>query len=183
MLVRHHARSGGSRPRVGVEQSSIWLLSLDGTERRQLTPWRRVYAETPWSFEPDGSVLGIIRGVRIGPPSQHRGRGDAIALHLDGSGETRIAKNATALAFSPDGARVALLRRGRTGDDLWVGAADGGGLRRISDGPGSEESPSWDPSGQRVAFVMAPVPLPQGFTFCGVTRSRRSMPTAAVRRS
>ena len=183
MLVRHHAGSGGSRPRVGGEQSSIWLLSLDGTERRQLTPWRRVYAETPWSFEPDGSVLGIIGGVRIGPPWQQRGRGDAIALHLDGSGETRIAKNATALAFSPDGARVALLRRGRTGDDLWVGAADGGGLRRISDGPGSEESPSWDPSGQRLAFVMAPVPLPQGFTFCGVTRSRRSMPTAAVRRS
>jgi hypothetical protein len=168
LLVRHHRPSGGRRAEVKVEQSSIWLLSLTGSGRRQLTPWRSAYNEVPESFEPDGSALGVIRCVRIGAPPNHRCRTDAIALPLDGGGETRIAKDATGLAFSPDGSRVALLRPGQAGDDLWVAAADGSDLRLISDGPDSEKSPSWDPSSQRLAFVMATARhYPQGFTVPG----------------
>jgi Tol biopolymer transport system component len=140
------------------EQSSIWLLGLDGTTRRRLTPWRPVFSDVPWSFKPDGSALGITGCVPVGPPTKHRCRGDAIALGLDGGGQTRIAKGATGLAYSPDGSQVALLRAGKTGEDLWVGAADGTDLRLLSDGLRNEESPTWDPSGRRLAFVMAPAP-------------------------
>lgn len=154
----HPSPAGDPRLAGHGEQSSIWLLRLDGVAPRRLTPWRRVYAETPESFEPDGSALGIVRSVRIGPPSRHKGYGEALALQLDGGGEQRIARGATGIAFSPDGTRVALLRPGATGSDLWVGAADGADLRLISDSPRSEESPTWDPSSQRLAFVMRAAP-------------------------
>ena len=151
LLIRLHPRAGGGK----VEQSSIWLLGLDGARPRRLTPWRHVFAETPWSFEPDGSGLGIIRSLGTGP---HKARGEAVVLPLDGGGERPIATKATGLAFSPDGTRVALLRPGKTGSDLWVAAADGTDLQLISDGPRTEQSPTWDPSGGRLAFVMAPAP-------------------------
>jgi Tol biopolymer transport system component len=155
LLIRLHPRARGAHAGGRVEQSSIWLLSLDGIAPRRLTPWRHIYKETPWSFEPDERGLGIIRSVSNG---RHKASGEAVALPLDGGAEERIATKALGLAFSPDGTRVALLRPGRTGKDLWVGAADGTGLRLISDGPRTEESPTWDPSGQRLAFVMAPAP-------------------------
>jgi Tol biopolymer transport system component len=155
LLIRLHPRASGGAAGGKVEQSSIWLLSLDGIAPRRLTPWRHVFKETPWSFEPDGSGLGIIRSVSIG---RHKARAEAVVLPLGGGGEVRIATKAIGLAFSPDGTRVALLRPGSTGEDLWVGAADGTDLRLISDGPRTEESPTWDPSGRRLAFVMAPAP-------------------------
>jgi Tol biopolymer transport system component len=162
LRIRLHPRPGAGRRPVGqAEQSSIWLFSLDGTPPRRLTPWRHLYDEIPESFEPDGSALGIIRGVRLrssGRPKKPKERSDAIALRLNGNGEEMIARKAAGLAFSPDGTKVALLRPGSTGEDLWVGAADGTGLRPISDGPRNEESPAWDPSSQRLAFVMGPAP-------------------------
>jgi dipeptidyl aminopeptidase/acylaminoacyl peptidase len=152
-------RSGPGRGHTGrKEQSSIWLLGLDGTGPLQLTPWRRAHTEVPWSFKPDGRALGIVRGVSVGPPGRHQGYSEAVALRLDGGGETRIAKGVTGLAFAPDGTRVAMLRPGKTGLDLWVGAADGADPRLISDGPRSEASPTWDPSSRRLAFTMDPAP-------------------------
>lgn len=151
LRIRIHRRAHGGR----VEQSSIWLLGLDGIGARRLTPWRHVFKETPWSFEPDGSGLGIIRSVSI---RGHKASGEAVVLPLGAGAEERIATKAVGLVFSPDGTRVALLRPGSTGEDLWVGAANGADLHVISDGPRTEESPTWDPSGQRLAFVMAPAP-------------------------
>jgi Tol biopolymer transport system component len=151
LLVR---RARGHGAKVRVEQSSIWLLSLVGGASRQLTPWRSLFTDVPSSFDPDGTRLGIIHSVHFTRHGHRRSRGDAVVLPLDGSPPTRLAKGAGGLAFSPDGTRIALLRHGKTWDDLWVGASDGSGLRRISDGPRQESAVAWDPSGQRLVFVM-----------------------------
>jgi hypothetical protein len=37
--------------------------------------------------------------------------------------------------------------------DLFTVNSDGGGLRRLTSSPGSDYSQSWDPSGERLAFV------------------------------
>ena len=159
LRTRRLPRPGGGKRYAGqAEQSSIWLLGLGGGAARPLTPWRHLYAETPWSFEPDGSALGIIRSIRIGPPGRHKSYSEAAAVRLDGNGKARIAKGVAGLAFSPDGSRVALLRPGKSGIDLWVAGADGTDPRLISDGARTEASPTWDPSGQRLAFVMEPAP-------------------------
>jgi Tol biopolymer transport system component len=44
-----------------------------------------------------------------------------------------------------------------TGGDLFVAAGDGTGVRRLTFSPGRrEESPGWDPSGERLVYTQFP---------------------------
>jgi Tol biopolymer transport system component len=151
------------RPRRGevtvFHSVSIWLLDIERGTVRQLTPWRNQLFATPSSFSPDGSTLAISR--------EWRDRRSAVAVRLDGAGETVLARNASAPVYSPDGARLALLTVGkersieRGGERLTfsptevaVAAADGSGLTRLTRTRNIELSPSWDPSGQRIAYTL-----------------------------
>jgi TolB protein len=141
--------------------SSIWMTSLDGAVTRQLTPWARDIPNTPSSFSPDGSVLGITH------TSPGNGSTQAVALRVDGSGSRVIAKDAGEPVYSPDGSKIALLRFRRVayrGDenrapkfegttDLFVVNVDGSGGKRLTHTRAIDTSPSWDPSGRRLAYV------------------------------
>lgn len=144
--------------------SSIWLTSLDGKVTRRLTPWAKDIPVWPSSFSPDGSTLGITRSATDDSPVE------AVAVRLDGSGSAVIARNAGSPIYSPDGTKIALLRvwsrpfheespSGRkssgveTASDLFVVDADGSGLTRLTKTQEIEESPAWDPSGRRLAYV------------------------------
>jgi Tol biopolymer transport system component len=137
---------------------STWLLNIDRGTVRQLTPWRNGLSAFPSSFSPDGSMLAITRDWRQGV--------SAVALRLDGSGETVLAQNASDPAYSPDGTRLAMTTVGkprtisRKGEsltfsptELAVAAADGSGLTKLTQTRNLELMPSWDPAGQRLAYV------------------------------
>jgi Tol biopolymer transport system component len=145
---------------------SVWLLELDTGTVRQLTPWRNNFFEYPSSFDPDGSALGISRTL-------HRDNGPdlnfAVALRVDGSGSTVLARNAGEPVYSPDGTKLALISTGRTKTvkieggtasfvetDLAVANADGSGLTRLTHTRPLELQPSWDPSGQRLLYTQIP---------------------------
>jgi Tol biopolymer transport system component len=147
---------------------SIWLLNLDNGMVRQLTPWRNGLFSSPSSFSPDGSTLAINR--------QRRDRSAAVAIRLDGSGETVLAQNASDPVYSPDGTRLAMTTVGtrrtirRKGEsltfsptELAVAAADGSGLTRLTQTRNLEFEPSWDPSGQRIAYTMLSPVLGEAF--------------------
>jgi Tol biopolymer transport system component len=61
-------------------------------------------------------------------------------------------------AWSPDGTRIAFMSQepGASGDDpdynIFVMKADGTGITRLTDAPGSDGFPSWSPDGTRIAF-------------------------------
>jgi Tol biopolymer transport system component len=142
-----------------VRSASIWLLDIDRAAIRQLTPWRDGLLAFPSSFSPDGSTLAISR--------QWRNRHSAVAVRLDGSGETVLARNAGEPVYSPDGTRLAMTtigkRRaiGRKGvtltfspTEVAVAAADGSGLTRLTRTRNLELAPSWDPSGKRIAYTL-----------------------------
>ncbi|HEX2048337.1 MAG TPA: hypothetical protein VHF27_11260 [Acidimicrobiales bacterium] len=70
-------------------------------------------------------------------------------MNEDGSGQTMIAETTQAshLAWSPDGTMLAF-------DDvggIYVVSADGTGERRLSTGPGRDQTPAWSPDGTRIA--------------------------------
>lgn len=155
------------RGMVTVFQSvSVWLLDFDRGSIKQLTPWKNGLFAYPSSFGPDGSVLAISR-------DQGESR-SAVALRLDGSGETVLARNATDPIYSPDGTRLALITLGKqktiegkgerltfSPTELAVAAADGSGLTRLTRTRNLELSPSWDPSGQRIAYTLLTAALGQ----------------------
>lgn len=141
--------------------SSIWITSLDDGETRRLTPWGRDIPNVPSSFSPDGSVLGITRS------SPQGGSAQAVALRVDGSGSRVIATGAGSPVYSPDGSKIALLRLRRIPyhghekrapkfeetTDLFVVNADGSSGKRLTRTRAIDLSPSWDPSGARLAYV------------------------------
>jgi len=141
----------------------IRSVDIEDGSQRMVTPWR------PWgqgafldpsSYSPDGSILAVSTW------NSDASARTAVALRLDGSGSTLLAKNAEEPVYSPDGSRIAFIRvhthikplphhrrRAIVRKDLYVMRADGTGLTRLTRSPLMFEAwPSWDPSGERIAF-------------------------------
>lgn len=139
--------------------ATVWTVSVAGGDPRRLTPWRNGLLNEPASFSPDGKLLLLDRTRTPFVPSE------VVALNLS-DGTTRVvARDAEEPSFSPDGSEVALISyrdhlRAQTADgpvpvgELYVVRASGSNARRLTRTPQVQESdPSWDPSGDRLAFV------------------------------
>jgi Tol biopolymer transport system component len=148
--------------------ASVWLLNLERNTFSQLTPWRNGLFAFPSSFSPDGLTLAITR--------QRQQRSTAVAIRLDGSGESVLAQNVSDPIYSPDGTRLAMTTIGRrrtierkgesltfAPTDLAIAAADGSGLTRLTHTRNLELAPSWDPSGQRIAYTLLTPALGEAF--------------------
>jgi Tol biopolymer transport system component len=151
-------RVGGKLWKEGFKGSTIWTVDLLTGARHQLTPWRDELKWVAYSFSPDGkTLLGTVDGPLTLEPQP-------VALALDGSGLRRLADDGESPVYSPDGSKIALLRhsddfsgKGVEDLDLYVLNADGTGMRRLTHTPGLPELfPSWDPSGERLAYVRLP---------------------------
>jgi Tol biopolymer transport system component len=127
------------------EGEGIWQLDLASGTQRRLTPARRGVFIWPESFSPNGSVLLANRSIGSHPL-------EVVEIEL-GTGHVKtLLRHAVDPVYSPDGSKIALIRRGH----LFTMNAGGGGLRRLTRGKSSDYFPSWDPSGQRLAFVSYP---------------------------
>jgi TolB protein len=156
-------RASGSRDDVaGI---SIWTIDLVTGKKRQLTPWREELSYFASSFSPDGSTLAVTR-----VDERRSGEPEVVTLDL-ATGRTSLILRKSALpVYSPDGSELALLRQQKRAvrrhgtlreveesTDLYVANADGSGLRRLTRTPSSVELwPSWDPSGERLAYSEVP---------------------------
>lgn len=139
--------------------TSIWLVDSTGGNARRLTPWRNRFALVPAAFSPDGSSL-LAEGEALGSEPE------IVSLPRAGGPLSLVVRNGLKPAYSPDGSRIAFVRytsrkvaRGSaTGGDLFVAASDGSGVKRLTFNPARrEESPGWDPSGERLVYTQFPV--------------------------
>ena len=148
--------------------SSIWTVDLQTGAQRRLTPWRDEVDYAASSFSPDGSTLLATHedDLLLSEP-------EPVALALDGSGSRRLFNDGFSPVYSPDGSKIAFARNieeygeDRGEDvDLFVIDADGTGLRRLTRTPGRAELfPSWDPSGERLAYTRFPEAISEGGPF------------------
>jgi Tol biopolymer transport system component len=165
-----------SRPQFGSEIATDSAKDFDGTSiravdlatgrRRQLTPWRDGLTYATPSFSPDDSSLVATRvDERLSQEPE------IVVIDLV-TGRVRLLLRKSAFpVYAPDGSRIALLRqqsrtvarrRGRVREveettDLFTANSDGSGLRRLTRTPALNEfSPSWDPSGERLAYTVLP---------------------------
>jgi WD40-like Beta Propeller Repeat len=155
---RPSRRERDSDDENGVKvRTAIWALDVDAPKMRPLTAWsRRAFLE-PSSFSPDGSHLAATEWR--GGPTQR-----AISVDLSSRRTKVLADNAAEPAFAPNG-DVAVVRdhrgpkEGLEGErklkssTLLVVPAGGGRPRPLVRIRHGLFSPSWDPSGQRIAFT------------------------------
>jgi Tol biopolymer transport system component len=142
--------------------STTWVADLDRGDPRRLTRWRNGLGNTPGSFSPDGTILALTT-------EDDRLDGPRVTLApLAGGAPAELVQLATEPAFSPDGSRIAYIGFGdgdvvhadedkdyRAGE-LYTVRSDGTDPTRLTRSKGIVEShPSWDPSGQRLAYVRA----------------------------
>lgn len=163
-MLRQRTKPGpGGKEVVTFDGASTWIVKASGGKAKRITPWRNGLYEFPSSFSPDGRTIGLSVTERFGKRGT---RETAVAARLDGSGAKVLAKDASTPVFSPDGTRVALILNGKPRtlksgkqtsvvipSDLAVAAADGSALTRITRTSALELLPSWDPSGERLAYV------------------------------
>ena len=104
---------GGKRREEGFHGASIWTVDLLTGAQRQLTPWRDGLEYSASSFSPDGSTL-----LATHEDNRLLNESEPVALELDGSGSRRLLDDGSSPVYSPDGSKIALVRRI---DGIWRG--------------------------------------------------------------
>lgn len=154
---RPHVNRRGKKEFL-IRGSTIWSVDVFGGAVRRLTPSRNGLWMLPASVSPDGQTLLVSRGAK--------GESwNVVKMNLDTGRKDVFLRHASDPVYSPDGTRIAFVRWRRVGtkknageetSDLFTVKSGGGGLRRVTRGLGSDLFQSWDPSGERLAFVRYP---------------------------
>lgn len=91
-----------------------------------------------------------------------RGQRNIVAINKRGKELGVVTRGAWDPVYSPDGSAIALIRPGEESErpevelDLFAMSTDGSEEVQLTETPGWEMSPSWDPSGQRIVFQRRP---------------------------
>jgi Tol biopolymer transport system component len=125
-----------------VDTRVDWELVVrqaDGSGERRVAS-SLTYQLNP-SFSPDGQWVAFESG----------GVGIEVA-RIDGSDRRPVASSGFDPSWSPDGRRIAWARLHGRQADLYVAAADGTGLTRLTNDPADEVEPGWSPDSRSIVF-------------------------------
>lgn len=145
-VVFHSKKAGKFKKRK--KNRDIWVISVDGTNPKQLTTTEADDFNPVYS--PDGRLIVYV--------SEADGTQDIWIMNADGTGK----KNLTAdpgresyPAWSPDGKRVVYSAFPETGGDadLWMITLSDGKKEKLTNIPGNESFPTWHKDGRHIAFA------------------------------
>jgi Tol biopolymer transport system component len=147
-------------------RSTIWTIGIDGALPHQ-AGLSLPGTNAPTSISPASGDIALSRTActfHVSFPPLDRCRSSIELLTPASGAVTRLAKGAIDATFSPDGAQIAFISRGDqvtglykdkkpVGDLYILDLATRQRLRLTRTKHAAEGAPSWDPSGQRIAFV------------------------------
>ncbi len=126
--------------RTAQRNEALFVVNLDGTSLRQITPWG--FSDDDGSWSPDGTQIAF----------EHRG--SLFVVHPDGTGLTKIplatAWFAGDFAWSPDGTKIVfLIGIHQTGPHALEGIAtanaDGTNVQQVTITPTFDHQADWGP--------------------------------------
>ena len=142
----------------------IAVMNADGQERvevTQLPDTRNVVVDSQPDWSPDGSLIAFTRTTyNVAGES----RTDIYTVSPTGDDERLLVEDAAEPAWSPDGGRIAFttvrdlfgltcFQECSAAREIYVAAADGTDLRRLTESEAADISPAWSPNGDRIAFT------------------------------
>jgi TolB protein len=118
----------------------IYMINSLGGKPARLT-FQGTYHSTP-SWSPDGKKIAFVRLLN--------GKFNIWVMNADGTDKAQLTYegNNKTPSWSPDGRYIVFnssRREGSYKSQIYIMRADGGGLKRITKGPGSARSPNWSP--------------------------------------
>jgi hypothetical protein len=127
---------------------TLHVMNADGTGSVDITPATCADAYEP-RWAPGGAKIAFIN--RCGPS----GSFDISTIDPAGTGFAAVVANSVdeaRVTFSPDGTKIAYMSAISGNPDIYVADANGTNPVRLTDAPGSDDSPSWSPDGSKIVF-------------------------------
>lgn len=136
----------------------IYVVNPDGSDLQILTPGAGGWEPT-WS--PDRSKILFASNLHGGGQADE----EVYVMDADGSNVRRLTNtpgdstSSWSADWSPDGEQIVFSSNrdgsglGWDGEELYVMAADGSNVRRLTRRLGFDSSPAWSPDGTKVAFM------------------------------
>ena len=135
----------------------IWIISVDGSNLRQLTsnlnpdPASFESAEIQPAWSPDGTRIAFASNVA--------GNLDIWVVRSDGSGLARLTTDPAddmMPAWSPDSTQIAFASNRSGSREIWIMNADGTNQRRVTSVGLGKSFPAFSPDGRQFVFTSAP---------------------------
>jgi Tol biopolymer transport system component len=131
-------------------ESGIWVMNVDGTGVRRLSPDIAFLADWDPDWSPDGRSIVFLSD----PTGEQADFGALMTMRADGTERRRLTRSTCAMAptWSPDGERIAYESScSVTGPRVVTVRADGSDREVVTHG----RAPSWSPDGRRIVFHRA----------------------------
>ena len=143
-------------------RSGVYIGAVpDVTDVVRLTSTGGAPHDTALDFSPDGTKLVFYRAVRAEPDFPIDIGGSLWIVNVDGSDARQLdtpPPNWWA-RWSPDGSKILFYaERLQPTGAIWTIGADGSGLTRVFEDPGSFPiDPIWSPDGSQIMFMLDPI--------------------------
>lgn len=141
-LVYARSNAGTTAP---VGGRALFVIDVDGSHRRQLTPWSLGAGGTPdWSA---ATNLIVFRAV----DNEEAGKGNFYTIHPDGTGLTQVTHFTDTVishkvGFSPDGKWIVFAKDGMGGaNDVFIAHTDGSDMSSVTNTSQADSAPDWAP--------------------------------------